>query len=197
MGRGGAAMGGAPRGAVDPRLQRQRRFVGGRGGDGRGGTGLDGRGAAGRRGRSGGAAMEVGEGCGPAGRPATPDGVGGGGTGWCGRGDVEEAARVRWRSGRHREGCVAAGRPATADGVGGSGVVVGGEGTRAREMGTEDGGGWREETEDGGGTAVNVPASLPSANGRQTFFAVRQRTAKRWAWVGYTITGPTNLFAVR
>ena len=82
------------------------------------------------------------------------------------------------------------GRPATADGVGGGGAGVGGEGMRE----------WREETEDGGGTAVNVPASLPSANGRQTFFAVRLRTTKRWgrwAWVGYTITGPTNLFAVR
>ena len=57
--------------------------------------------------------MEVGEGCGAAGRPATPDGVGGG-TGWCGRGDVEEAARVRWRSGRGGGGPGRGGRAAAA-----------------------------------------------------------------------------------
>ena len=79
------------------------------------------------------------------------------------------------------------------DGIGGGIAVCGCESRRSERE-------WREETEDGGGTAVNVPASLPSANGRQTFFVVRLQTAKRWgrwAWVGYTITGPTNLFAVR
>ena len=154
------------------------------GGDGRGGTGL-GRPRRGwptwkeRRGRDGGRGRVQGDRLRRTGSAATTlAGVGG----------------AMWKGRRGYGG----GRGAT-----GEGCVAAGYGRRGqrRRRGCGWGGNksereWREETEDGGGTAVNVPASLPSANGRQTFFAVRQRTTKRWAWVGYTITGPTNLFAV-
>ena len=172
-------MGGAPRGAVDPRLQRQRRLVGGRG---RGRARRYGawtaaarlanvEGAAGPRwrlgrgaGRRGGRLRRTGS------AAAAWADVGGGwrqrgGAG--GRGDVEGAAGVRWRSGAQGRG---AGRPATADGVGGSGVVVGGEGTRARESGEK-----RQRT--GAGRPLTYPPlcrpptvgkdSLPSAGEQQ------------------------------
>ena len=128
MGRGGAAMGGAPRGAVDPRLQRQRRLVGGRG-----------RGRARRYGAWTAAARlaDVEGAAGPRWRLGRGAGRRGGrlrrtGSAAAARAGVGGAMWKRRRGcgggrGATGEGCGAAGRPATADRVGGGGAGVGGD----------------------------------------------------------------------